>query len=109
VIIFDKTGMLTEGKPQVLEVVASGNPLTQDELLRFVAYAEQSSEHPLAHAIVEKAKRRTLVLQATTDFEAIPGHGIKAAIAGKTLLVGNRKLMQHHKVSLDGFGERRIA
>jgi len=106
VIIFDKTGTLTEGKPQVLEVVASGNPLTQDELLRFVASAEQFSEHPLAQAIVEKAKRQGLVLQATTDFEAIPGHGIKAAIADKTLLVGNRKLMQQHKVSLDGFGER---
>jgi P-type Cu2+ transporter len=106
VIIFDKTGTLTEGKPQVVEVVASGNPLTEDELLRFVASAEQSSEHPLAQAIVEKAKRRDLVLQATTDFEAIPGHGIKAAIAGKTLLVGNRRLMQQHKVSLDGFGER---
>jgi P-type Cu2+ transporter len=105
-IIFDKTGTLTDGKPQVVEVVASGNPLAQDELLRFVASAEQSSEHPLAQAIVEKAKLQNLVLQATRDFEAIPGYGIKAAVAGKTLLVGNRKLMTQHNVTLDGFGER---
>jgi Cu2+-exporting ATPase len=55
-IIFDKTGTLTEGKPQVVEVIGTGNPLTQDEMLRLVASAEQSSEHPLAQAIVDKAK-----------------------------------------------------
>jgi len=104
-IIFDKTGTLTEGKPQVVEVMAAGNPLSQDELLRLVASAEQSSEHPLAQAIVDKAKEQNLTLDTTTGFEAIPGHGMKATIAGKTLLVGNRKLMRDNNISLDGHGE----
>jgi len=104
-IIFDKTGTLTEGKPQVVEIMAVGNPLSQDELLRLVASAEQSSEHPLAQAIVDKAKAQKLALEATTGFEAIPGHGMKATVTGKTLLVGNRKLMGDNQIGLDGHGE----
>jgi Cu2+-exporting ATPase len=104
-IIFDKTGTLTEGKPQVVEIMAVGNPLSQDELLRLVASAEQSSEHPLAQAIVDKAKAQNLALEATTGFEAIPGHGMKATVAGKMLLVGNRKLMGDNKIELNSHGE----
>ena len=104
-IIFDKTGTLTEGKPQVVEVMAASNPLTQDEMLRLVASAEQSSEHPLAQAIVDKAKAQNLKLEDTSGFEAIPGHGMKATVAGKTLLVGNRKLMGDNNIALDGHGE----
>ena len=105
-IIFDKTGTLTEGKPQVVEIVAAGNPLAPDELLRLVASAEQSSEHPLAQAIVDKATAAQLDLESTSGFEAIPGHGMKATVTGKTLLVGNRKLMRDNNVSLDGYGEQ---
>ncbi len=104
-IIFDKTGTLTEGQPQVVEVMAVGNPLSQDELLRLVASAEQSSEHPLAQAIVDKAKAQKLALEATTGFEAIPGHGMKATVTGKMLLVGNRKLMRDNQIELNGHGE----
>jgi len=104
-VIFDKTGTLTEGKPQVVEVMAAGNPLSQDELLRLVASVEQSSEHPLAQAIVEKAKAQNLVLEQTSGFDAIPGHGLKAIVAGSTLLVGNRKLMKDNNIALDGHGE----
>lgn len=104
-VIFDKTGTLTEGKPQVVEVMAAGNPLTQDELIRFVASAEQSSEHPLAQAVVDKAKAQGLALEAAVDFEAIPGHGLRATVSGKTILVGNRKLMKDNNIALDGHGE----
>ncbi len=104
-VIFDKTGTLTEGKPQVVEVMAAGNALTQDEMLRLVASAEQSSEHPLAQAIVDKAKAQNLKLEDTSGFEAIPGHGMKATVAGKTLLVGNRKLMGDNNITLNGHGE----
>jgi len=104
-IIFDKTGTLTEGKPQVVEIVAAGNPLTESELLRRVASAEQSSEHPLAQAIVDRAREQKLALDSATGFEAIPGHGLKATIAGQTLLVGNRKLMRDNNVALDGHAE----
>jgi len=108
-IIFDKTGTLTEGKPQVVEIVAVGNPLTENELLRLVASAEQSSEHPLAQAIVDKAKAQKEKLEDATGFDAIPGHGMKAKVAGKTLLVGNRKLMRDNNITMDGYEERGAA
>ncbi len=105
-IIFDKTGTLTEGKPQVVEIVAVGNPLTENELLRLVASAEQSSEHPLAQAIVDKAKAQNQKLEGATGFEAIPGHGMKASVAGRTLLVGNRKLMRDNNIAMTDYEAR---
>jgi Cu2+-exporting ATPase len=85
--------------------MATGNPLTQDELLRLVASAEQSSEHPLAQAVVEKARAQNLALEAVEGFDAIPGHGLKANVAGRHLLVGNRKLMRDNNIALDGLGD----
>ena len=108
-VIFDKTGTLTEGKPQVVEVTAAGNPITPDELLRLVASAEQSSEHPLAQAIVDKAKAQNLKMENSSGFDAIPGHGLKATVAGQTLLVGNRKLMRDNNISMNGMAERAAA
>jgi Cu2+-exporting ATPase len=105
-IIFDKTGTLTEGKPQVVEIVASDNPLTQLELLRLVASAEQSSEHPLAQAIVDKAQAQQVGLSAATNFEAIPGHGLQATIDGKKLLVGNRKLLRDNGIVMETYAQR---
>ncbi|QIN85278.1 heavy metal translocating P-type ATPase [Rubrobacter tropicus] len=105
-IIFDKTGTLTVGEPKVVEVAASGNPILEEELLKLVASAEQSSEHPLAQAVVDLAREQHLTLSEPTDFEAIPGHGLRAAVDGRTLLVGNRKLMRESGVELDGLGER---
>jgi Cu2+-exporting ATPase len=105
-IIFDKTGTLTEGKPQVVEIVATGNPLTENELLRLVASAEQSSEHPLAQAIVDKAKAQNQKLEDATGFDAIPGHGMKANVAGKALLVGNRKLMRDNNIAMTDYEAR---
>jgi P-type Cu2+ transporter len=104
-VIFDKTGTLTEGKPQVVEVMAAGNPLNQDALMRLVASAEQSSEHPLAQAVIDKARSQNLALEDVDGFEAIPGHGLKANVSGKSLLVGNRKLMKDNNIELDGHGE----
>ena len=104
-VIFDKTGTLTEGKPQVVEVMAAGNPINQDELIRLVASAEQSSEHPLAQAVIDKARAQNLALEDVDGFEAIPGHGLMANVSGKSLLVGNRKLMKDNNIELDGHGE----
>jgi len=72
-IIFDKTGTLTIGQPQVVEIVADGKPVTDKELLRLVASLEQSSEHPLAQAVIEKAKADGVTLSPPSNFEAIPG------------------------------------
>jgi Cu2+-exporting ATPase len=105
-IIFDKTGTLTVGEPKVVELVAAGNPLPEAELLRLVASAEQASEHPLAQAVVAYARERGVSMMDLTGFEAIPGHGLRATVDGRTVLVGNRKLMRDNQIELDSLGER---
>ncbi len=106
-IIFDKTGTLTVGQPRVVDVVVDqASQGDSDEFLRLVGSAEQSSEHPLARAVVEHARERNLALADATGFEGIAGHGLRATVDGHTILVGNRKLMQDNGIALDGLGER---
>jgi Cu2+-exporting ATPase len=105
-IIFDKTGTLTKGEPEVTHLVSAGNPLTEEEFLRFVASAEQGSEHLLAQSIVRAAKKRGLELSPAAAFEAIPGHGMKAIVEGREVLAGNRKLMNDRNIDLDGFKQK---
>ncbi len=104
-VIFDKTGTLTKGEPEVVDV-AVRDGITQDELLALVASAEQSSEHPLAHAIVKAAHAKGLALSDVHQFEAVPGLGLQAHVAEHALLIGNRKLLDDHRISLDGLGSR---
>jgi len=104
-IIFDKTGTLTRGQPEVADIVAASHPVTADELLRLVASVEQASEHPLAQAIVHKAKAQNLALGEAKGFDSIPGHGAKATVDGKSLLVGNRKLMRDNGIELNGLAQ----
>jgi Cu2+-exporting ATPase len=99
-IIFDKTGTLTVGQPKVVEVVTSDGGLAEAEFLALVASAEQSSEHPIAQAIVQLAKERTLPLSDVTGFEAIAGHGLRGTVNGRQVLSGTRKLMRDHAVEL---------
>jgi P-type Cu2+ transporter len=104
-VIFDKTGTLTRGEPEVVAVeLADG--MDEDELLRLVASAERESEHPLAEAIVEAAQSRALELARPQSFEAIPGHGARAVIAGKHLSIGNARLLEQDHVPLDGLGPK---
>jgi len=106
-IIFDKTGTLTVGQPQVVEVVVDpSSTVAEDDFLRLVASAEQSSEHPLARAVVEHVRGRDLALADATDFEGIAGHGLEATVDGRAVLVGNRKLMLDRGVALDDLAER---
>jgi P-type Cu+ transporter len=81
-IVFDKTGTITVGKPEVTDIVRNGGTksITVDLFLQLVAAAEKNSEHPLASAIVREAERRELELPPVTDFRAIPGRGIEAKI-----------------------------
>ena len=92
-VILDKTGTITHGKP-VLTDVMSAPGFDEGTVLRLAGGVEKSSEHPLAAAIVEGAKSRGLDLPSPTAFEAIPGHGIEATVEGRSLFLGNRKLMQ---------------
>lgn len=96
-IVLDKTGTLTEGKPALTDVVTTG-AVSELDLLRLVASAEQGSEHPLAAAIVAGAHARGITLAGATRFEAVAGHGVRATVDGHTLLIGNRKLMRDQGV-----------
>lgn len=99
-VVLDKTGTLTEGKPQVTAIVAQG--IEENELLRLAASAEGGSEHPLGQAIVEGAQSRSITVPAAESFASIAGMGLEATVDGHTLLVGNRKLMEDRGLSLDG-------
>ncbi|PZN12405.1 MAG: heavy metal translocating P-type ATPase [Bacillota bacterium] len=103
-ILLDKTGTITVGKPSVTDVVAEG--MDEAELLRLVASAEKNSEHPLASAIVERARQEGLQLEEPSDFEAIPGHGVRATVGGRELYVGNRRLMERQGIDLAGIRDR---
>lgn len=92
-LIVDKTGTLTAGKPALSEVKAIGK-LSDDELLRFAASLERVSEHPLAEAIVAGAKAKGLDLVPVEKFESFTGMGVAGVINGKTLLIGNKKLLE---------------
>jgi Cu2+-exporting ATPase len=96
-IVLDKTGTLTEGKPALTDIVTSG-ALDERELLRFVASAERGSEHPLAEAIVQGARERGLDLTDASVFDSIAGHGIRATVDERALLIGNSKLMRDQGV-----------
>jgi Cu2+-exporting ATPase len=107
-IALDKTGTLTQGRPALTDVVAE-DELADDELLRLVASAERGSEHPLARALVEGAEQRGLSMIDASEFEAVPGHGLRATVDGRELLVGNTRLLEGADVSADGLGERAAA
>lgn len=75
-IVFDKTGTITEGKPQVTDITAL-NEYDEDTILQIAVALEIKSEHPLAEAIVNYGKEKKIVISKLTDFEAIPGKGVK--------------------------------
>ncbi len=104
-IILDKTGTLTQGAPAVTETVVSEqwsvNSQTS-EFLRLVASAEKNSEHPLGQAIVKRANELGLTLSAASEFGAVAGHGVRARVDGRDVLIGNAKLMGDAGIVLDG-------
>lgn len=91
-IVFDKTGTITKGKPEVTDFIGD------DRLLQLVASAEKSSEHPLAEAIVRYAEEKQIEFIDAEQFEAIPGHGIRATFPQGEVIIGTRKLMRDHGV-----------
>lgn len=95
-VIFDKTGTITQGKPQVTDIVGD-----QTQVLQLAASLEAASEHPLAAAILARAKALDLKPQEITDFEAVEGKGVKAQINGKTGIVGNQKLGSDYQLAPD--------
>ncbi len=98
-IVFDKTGTITEGKPETTDILPHGG-VDEQQLLLLAASAEQGSEHPLGEAIIRKAAQRGLTLFAVQRFEALPGHGIEVLVNDKTVLIGNQKLMNDRGIPL---------
>ena len=92
-LVVDKTGTLTEGKPKVTAMIPSAG-VSENDLLRFAAALEKSSEHPLAAAILAIAKERAIPVEHATDFVSIPGKGITGTVAGRAVAAGNAKLME---------------
>ncbi|MEM3164968.1 MAG: heavy metal translocating P-type ATPase [Halobacteria archaeon] len=101
VVVLDKTGTLTRGEPSVTDVVALGG-FPEGEVLRLAAAVERGSEHPLARAILERAREVGIVLPEPRDFEALEGRGVRARVDGRAVLLGNRRLMDEQGVVLGG-------
>ena len=98
VAAFDKTGTITEGKPEVDDVICYD--ISDSELIRLAASVEQNSSHPIAKAIVNKSKELSIDLNQTTDFENVTGKGLKAKIDGIEVLAGNLALMESENVEV---------
>ncbi len=103
-VVLDKTGTLTRGEPEVVEIKTTG-AVDEQTLLRLAAALERESEHPLAEAIVKAASARGLDDgDPAAGFEAVAGAGALATVAGRRLAVGNARLLEREHVALDGFG-----
>jgi Cu+-exporting ATPase len=98
VAAFDKTGTITEGKPEVDDIIAYG--ISDDELIKLAASVEQNSNHPIAKAIVNKAKELNLELDQTTEFENVTGKGLKAKLDGNDVFAGNLALMRANEIDV---------
>jgi Cu+-exporting ATPase len=101
VVVLDKTGTITRGQPAVTDVAVSGK-WKVEEVLQLAASVEKGSEHPLGEAIWAEATTRGLVLADSAGFKAEPGHGVQAEVNGKSVVVGNVRMMQAQGLSLNG-------
>jgi len=103
IVVLDKTGTLTKGQPAVTETVLSAqSSVNSEELLRLAASVEKGSEHPLGEAIWAEATARGLSLGEVAGFEAEPGSGVQAEVEGRSVAVGNIRMMNAHGFSLNG-------
>ncbi|MBA3977077.1 MAG: heavy metal translocating P-type ATPase [Nitrosopumilus sp.] len=99
-IVFDKTGTLTVGKPSVTDIVSLTKDVEEKELLRLAAIAESGSEHPLAQAIINRAKQGNLSISNPDSFEAMSGYGLKAKYSNQKIMIGNRKMMENNDIPI---------
>ena len=104
VVVMDKTGTLTKGEPEVIEIVAYA--IEESELLRIAAAVERESEHPLAEALVRRADEAGVPPTRAEGFENMPGHGARAKVEGHLVAVGNSRLMAADGVDLGTLAER---
>ncbi len=103
-LVLDKTGTITKGESSLTDIIPNQGT-TEQELLQLAASVEKMSEHPLAQAVVSAAKERGMQLSEPDNFEAIPGHGVKARLNGKQVLIGTIKLMKKNGIDVIGLFE----
>ncbi|NIO03811.1 MAG: heavy metal translocating P-type ATPase, partial [Proteobacteria bacterium] len=103
-VILDKTGTITVGQPSLTDVIVQGGS-EENDVLKMAASVEKGSEHPLGEAILKGARDRGIDPPDSTDFKAIPGHGVKAKVNSTLVLLGNIKLMRDRKISTGGLEE----
>lgn len=101
VLVFDKTGTLTYGRPELIDLVNVANAESDERLLFLVASVEQSSEHPLAEALVMAAKAKGCELKQPEGFEPLIGQGVAGRVDGQEILLGNRQLMEGRQISVE--------
>lgn len=106
-VVVDKTGTVTNGQPVLTDVVVFDH-FSESDLLAKVAAAENASEHPLAEAIVQGVKERGITIEQATDFQAIPGFGVEAKVAGDHVLVGTRKFMNSRHIMVIDKAEQQL-
>ena len=104
-VILDKTGTLTTGQPSVTAIAPAQDGADEDSLLFLAASTERGSEHPLAQAIVRRARERGLEPAAADEFQALPGRGVRATVQGVSVLLGNRALLAEAGVSVDALDD----
>jgi Cu+-exporting ATPase len=104
-IVFDKTGTLTHGKPVVTDIIlAEGHDATH--MFTLAAALERNSEHPLAEAVVARAKDDGVELPSVEGFSAVPGHGVEGTVSGRRVSFGNRKLMARENIDISAYEEQ---
>ncbi|WP_380052263.1 heavy metal translocating P-type ATPase [Falsihalocynthiibacter sp. SS001] len=104
VVAFDKTGTLTMGQPELTDFITAAN-IDEDETLRVVASVENSSEHPIARAIVTAAEERGLSMAQVSDFNSETGYGVRAQVDGKQVLIGADRYLRREGIAIDDFAD----
>jgi Cu+-exporting ATPase len=97
-VAFDKTGTLTEGRPSLVAVLPAAGQ-SRDDVLRFAASLQQTSDHPLARAVMEKVREGRLPVPSATDAQALPGRGLEARVEGHSIVLGSSRLLREQSAS----------
>lgn len=100
IVVLDKTGTITQGRPELTDIVCLGD-MSNDEILRLAASAEQGSEHPIGRAIVRAAAEKGFALAGLDQFSAVGGFGIRAKVESQSIIIGNLRMMQNDNVATE--------
>lgn len=107
-IVFDKTGTITKGEPEVTNIVTLSKEYSKDEVLSIAASIENKSEHPLGEAIVKRAKKNDIEIKEVEDFSAVTGKGVKAKISSKKYYVGSKRLLKEKGIEISNDTEEKL-